>query len=174
MGFLVVSTFIIWKYHGTSRGDVACVLSAGAAHFGQHNNRKGYLGCLFGISHLEIMRPSFNSVPLSLFSRSYLFCQIIHWLDEYPIGPPFLFFFFLPNTPTLPFPLPPFFFFFLTFPPNISSPDNFPSHLTTHSNNDVRSGLLAPRARVFDFAHDVHSVDHFAENYVLYTRKYFF
>ena len=62
--------------------------------------------------------------------------------------------------PLLPFP---------QRPPQTSNPKlpTHPSHLTTHRNSDLLRGPLVARAHVLHFAHDVHALDHFAEDDVL-------
>lgn len=42
------------------------------------------------------------------------------------------------------------------------------SHLAAHSNNHICGWFLASGPCVFDFSHDVHSVDDFAEDDVLF------
>lgn len=45
------------------------------------------------------------------------------------------------------------------------------SHFATLRNDDIRSGLFAPGASIFDFADDVDAVDDFAEDDVLVVEK---
>jgi hypothetical protein len=38
------------------------------------------------------------------------------------------------------------------------------SHLTTHGNRNLLNRLLVTRAHILDLAHDIHALDHFAED----------
>lgn len=51
--------------------------------------------------------------------------------------------------------------------PDHLTPPTYPSHLTAHRNSDLLRGPLVARAHILDLAHDVHALDHFAEDDVL-------